>query len=845
MALNMPRINWIEIQGFRAFGKNLQRVDFSPRISVLWGPNSQGKTSFAEAVEFLFTGAIVRKDLLASGQDEFADSLRNTYLPSGQSVFIAAEIVDSAGTPHSIRRTLVSDFGKKINCTSTLEIDGKPAEADGFSKIGITLSQPPMAVPILMQHTLGYLFTAKPSERSLYFKALLEVEDLDVLRNTISTRDATFQKADTVLIKKLRTAATIDNQDIKNSLAPLLELDETYPNVPLAITDALDLLMISAGFVAPLDMAARIEFVEQLLQQKQAMTFPLVQLKRDTFVVATIEDEDLWTTLDNFGEQSKKVDTEVKQLTNLFTEVLKVPAVVANIGAIDCPVCGTEDALTLERVQVIRNQLETSKAYVRAQGSAKSSLLQLDTRIDTLERNVRIALPYFRGLPQKQRKEIGFSIERMRVLLPEEQQDLIQTWFRELRLFLRAMKQLSKMAKAIKETARQDAGTFSNVRVVQELRASLIGLINQQTYTAEQEKAYAQAEQALKEALKSIVDARSSTTGWQELIDIAKDQYALCSDLIDLKARAVVIGELAKAIQKIDRAKEEVMNEKFAGMSQEIQDWWEKLRPDEPIFFSGVKPRPQTVRTIDFKVSLAENSERLNPQVRDVIAIFSVSQMHCLGLAAFLARSVREKCGFVILDDPILSSDEDHRTNFVHGGLEALIDAGFQVILLTQDQRVRKDLSHLYAHYDIDLFDITMITPADGCEVNKTADSISAMLARVKPFVGNAILGMRKLACERLRDIAERVCKEIIVNNRKLNGDANASISDYTGAKGTLESLITEVAPYLTDVSHSGKLKVIAQTLNPGNHDDDVPTKEALKQAYGDLGGFKKQYNLS
>jgi chromosome segregation ATPase len=153
----MPRINWLEIQGFRAFGKELQRVDFSSQISVLWGPNSQGKTSFAEAIEFLFSGSIVRKEMLASAQDEFADSLRNTHLPSTKTVYIAAEILDGSGIPHSIRRTLASDFSKRGDCTSTLEIDGKPATADDFAKIGIELSQPPMAVPILMQHTLGYL----------------------------------------------------------------------------------------------------------------------------------------------------------------------------------------------------------------------------------------------------------------------------------------------------------------------------------------------------------------------------------------------------------------------------------------------------------------------------------------------------------------------------------------------------------------------------------------------------------------------------------------------------------------------------------------------------------------
>jgi hypothetical protein len=315
--------------------------------------------------------------------------------------------------------------------------------------------------------------------------------------------------------------------------------------------------------------------------------------------------------------------------------------------------------------------------------------------------------------------------------------------------------------------------------------------------------------------------------------------------LVDLKARAAVKGELARAVQVIDRAKEDVLNDKFAGMSKEIEDWWDELRPDEPVFFSGVRPRPQTVRTIDFKASLSTTQERLNPHVRDVIAVFSVSQMHCLGLAAFLARSVREKCGFIVMDDPVLSSDEDHRTNFVHGGLQVLVDSGLQVILLTQDQRLRRAIGELYAHLSVDLFEITMSAPADGCEIDKTSDSISSMLARAKPFIGSLKLELRKSACEKLRDIAERVCKEILVKGRRKNGDASADITEYTDSAGTLEQLVPAVCPFLTDGAHPGKLRVIAQTLNPGKHDDDVPAKEALRQAFGDLQGFKKQYGLS
>ena len=48
----MPKIKWIEINGFRSFGDGPQRLEFASPVAVAWGPNSQGKTSIAEAFEF-------------------------------------------------------------------------------------------------------------------------------------------------------------------------------------------------------------------------------------------------------------------------------------------------------------------------------------------------------------------------------------------------------------------------------------------------------------------------------------------------------------------------------------------------------------------------------------------------------------------------------------------------------------------------------------------------------------------------------------------------------------------------------------------------------------------------
>jgi recombinational DNA repair ATPase RecF len=62
-------ISKLEIQGFRAFGRAVQTLDLPSLLAAVCGPNSQGKTSLAEAVEFLLTGQIVRRALMASSQD--------------------------------------------------------------------------------------------------------------------------------------------------------------------------------------------------------------------------------------------------------------------------------------------------------------------------------------------------------------------------------------------------------------------------------------------------------------------------------------------------------------------------------------------------------------------------------------------------------------------------------------------------------------------------------------------------------------------------------------------------------------------------------------------------------
>ena len=135
------RIRSISVKGFRAYGAPAQTLNLPTDIAVVWGPNSKGKTSLAEAFEFLLTGRITRRKLTASSQDEFADALRNAHLADDENVSVTASITTPNSRNHSITRTLTSDYTKRQDCASRLEIDGAVATEDNLANFGLSLSQ--------------------------------------------------------------------------------------------------------------------------------------------------------------------------------------------------------------------------------------------------------------------------------------------------------------------------------------------------------------------------------------------------------------------------------------------------------------------------------------------------------------------------------------------------------------------------------------------------------------------------------------------------------------------------------------------------------------------------------
>ena len=244
---------------------------------------------------------------------------------------------------------------------------------------------------------------------------------------------------------------------------------------------------------------------------------------------------------------------------------------------------------------------------------------------------------------------------------------------------------------------------------------------------------------------------------------------------------------------------------------------------------------------ISLRAGLAPDDERTDAEFRDAVAVFSQSQLHCLGLAMFLARAEKENAGFIVLDDPVLSSDEDYRSNFSSTVLNLLDEAGIQTIVTTQNYHIAKDIVTRWEHRDVGDFLIVKDDPIEGSRIRNNNDRLEAMLARVAPLCRSYDPEQRKSGAIKLREAIERLCKMILVKERRIAGDLLASITDYDGKN--FSDYSHRVTSYLIkDASHPGKLKAAHNNVSAGPHDDEPPSSGALRHALGDVKKLKHDY---
>ena len=161
---------------FRGFRQLEQSIRFDGDLVVIDGKNSSGKTSLAEAIEWLLTGGISRR--MNGDPKELSRFVSNRFKTKNEKTWVECEL-EHSGQRTTLKRTLIEDYGSTRNsvCKTRLSVDGQDVD----ESISVLDRYFAGVAPLLLQHTLRNFVLEPPAKRPEYFEKLLNVDDISEL----------------------------------------------------------------------------------------------------------------------------------------------------------------------------------------------------------------------------------------------------------------------------------------------------------------------------------------------------------------------------------------------------------------------------------------------------------------------------------------------------------------------------------------------------------------------------------------------------------------------------------------------------------------------------------------
>ncbi|MDP7739483.1 ATP-binding protein [Mycobacterium paragordonae] len=849
-------ISYIEVCGFRSYGVEPQRVELSAPLTVIHADNSQGKTSLAEAFEFLHTGTISRRQLAGGSPGEFEGALRNAHIGPVAEVYVEVGLLDANGTEAIIRRELNVDYRGATDCESTLTVNGVTTES--VTGVGLHLSDPPLAAPVLLEHALRYAVSAKPGDRSDYFKAMLEVADLDLVRTEIASlvteREARPRES---LVQKLDSLASVP------ALSPMLTTSQVASEHQLAnsMLTMLNTIVPPGSDDVPDEqpLVTAIDRVQRELASRQNSVVPVRQLRPSPnpqpgirIDVVTSEEHELvrpdnvalTARLSDHNTLAGTVERSVADVLPLLTAALSVTVVVQHDGdgPIDCPLCQTPDALTAERIAAIRRQVADQEGLTQSGSSLRTAVLSLGADLKTIRDWSAQATPTAASWADEQRSaysgtilQLGGSTEFFDIAVAagislktaaDDLNDAIEAAQPLLARIVDRLEQLLDVPDAdITELIQRDGV----------IRQSL------KKHASALEKSLAASDTCI-EDVEPKLSALSATDGWMVLIELSSNTELVWQAIVRQRNADACTTRLKAAQRVIVSEIKKVLDRKLELMADEIRTWWSLMRPNELTVFDRISRRGSGNRYLDLTASLVPEPAG-NGVIRNALAVLSNSQVNALGLAAFLARCQLLDCPVIFLDDPVPGSDREHRYTFAGAVVAKLLEHGRQVIVATHDAELARTLQTLHQHLGINEFSANLLDPRVGTRIVRTGDDFERLMLDASSQMSSPLTENRRAAGNSLRIATERLAKHILVAARVAAGEPDASLADYDNKN--LRDLRPMVTGHAKAPNEPGQWTTLARILNDSDHDTSPPQPADLKICYDMLRDIKRRHKVS
>lgn len=839
------RFAYIEICGLRSWGNAPQRITLGNDLAVIYGENSQGKTGLAEALEFLLSGTISRRTLGGGSPGEFHGSLRNAHIGRSATPYVEVGLQGEMNPERALRRTLDRDFSGATDCSSTLTLDG--IVIDSARDAGLHLSDPPLVAPILFEHALRYAVSAKPSERADYFKATLEMSDLEVIRTEIERAIAEHRSA-------ARPEILVELEGLKSNeqFSAALALVDTFghDSIDVALLACLTGITDKIEGATPTNLSEAAHIVSQELETRLGNRLPVGALTvpaRALPPVSSAAPKELSTQLliatARYNIACTSLSDSVRKNLSLFRSALALDR-ISNLNpgeSEDCPLCLTPTAINAARVVAMQKVLADSEALTASISLAEVAIGSLRTQIEAVRSRASTELPDAADWDPGERDAFSLGVAALGGDASAADSTLASILEQAA-----AAKELDRTSQALLEQLDNVKRSIRDSTIIDEptTQAIVVGVgelsMRSELFDNTQALAAATALE-LRKSLDSLLTDATDTAQWRPLLEIVARVDECRAQLSAEQRRISAESRAVRAASLIEAAIRTILDKKLSRMEAEIQKWWELLRPDELTTFNRLSRKGTGKRYLDLTAALSPSPGE-DAVIRNALAVLSTSQLNALGLSAFLARSILTDAPIVILDDPVPGSDREHRNTFAGPVMAALLDAGRQVLLTSHDGELVRAIQTIHAHRGIEEFSVALQDPRVGSQVVTTGDDFERLMLDAQSQMTSPLVQNRRSAGNSLRIATERLAKHIIVEGLRRDGNSSVSITDYE--RKNLSHLRPLVIGYCKEPNEPGEWLTLARILNDSDHDTPPPLPPDLKLCHSTLRAIKKRHGV-
>ncbi len=761
------KIDSLSIRGFRGFNQE-QTIDLNPTLTLIYAPNSYGKTSITEAVEWLLYGRTSKVDR-GESKEEYKDSYRNCHLDSTISTWVKA-CFSSVGKQSDYEAELVGEGG------FDRRIDGNPVDHWPIDSELAALSR-----PFIMQHALKYLLLVGPDERFRGFALLLGLDELGNLQSNfvaVCTKPEASLPSDVVAFRT--QIATLESRlaarpalkslhslyrkgrDSLDSFTSCV-LNECKSRVPEGTLDE---------SVLPNLLRIRDEFVKKVFSG--SIILRSYSAEDNTSDSADLEYFVKFVSEDIIREYCELIALQTRDIIIQQAEFYRMGFEFLTKQPDQCPFCGQKlgDTVTehiKKKHQEFTNQTERSSALLKQRQAVSDMLSELRRRLDSCQKRHLSRLTTFLS--------INSSFEQLAKILQPKHESYL-TSIRE------AIAQLQEVKNQLEQhyIAASDALTAvqlsvqqskEDVILIKNLGKHLVAYSSIVSTSINSVSALVSPMSEANEILKHELDSVAGTEDISLLIDLNENQKQIEKAF---KIDSILDGlkELRKTVDQYVGAKmlDAVTNE----MTRDVMDWYSQIRTtgDPDVHFSGFdmdRTKKGDIRSRRVQIKASSYGKDLVSAVSSL----SESKLNALGLCLSIAMNLKPGCpfDFIFIDDPIQSWDEEHGVQFIE--IVYKLVSGKQVILLSHNKKwleqVRTGCRSLNGfYYEITSYNINgpNIMQKAWCSWRQRLDEIDAI---VKDATADSI--RLQQAEEEIRLVVSDLTSALYFKAKNIHKDAN------------------------------------------------------------------------